>query len=149
MGMLLKPFLNSFVFIWNILTLFCLFFVLCYLLKYFFELRYMDLINFVGLTTLNWESFFVGLIQVYYYFIQKKPFYNGSRTEWSWNRSLIIRVRTKWDNCTAGVLFVIITSMIRGRFGRNEVLLPINHKNCNFCEIKISYLTGDLKPNLT
>lgn len=148
MGMLLKPFLNSFVFIWNILT-FLSFFVLCYLLKYFFELRYMDLINFVGLTSWNWESFFVGLIQVYYYFIYKKLFYNGSRTEWSWNRSLIIRVRTKWDNCTAGVWFVIITSMIRGRFGRNEVLLQINHKNCNFCEIKISYLTGDLKPNLT
>ena len=48
-----------------------------------------------------------------------------------------------------GVWFVIISSMIRGRFGRNEVLLQINHKNCNFCEIKISYLPGDLKPNLT
>ena len=57
---------------------------------------------------------------------------------------LIIRVRTKWENCTAGVLFVIVTSMIRGRFGRNEVLLPINHKNCNFCEIKISLVIGEI-----
>ena len=43
-----------------------------------------------------------------------------------------------------GVLFVIVTSMIRGRFGRNEVLLPINHKNCNFCEIKISLVIGEI-----
>ena len=29
---------------------------------------------------------------------------------------------------------LFITSMITDRIGRHEVLLPINHKNCNFQE---------------
>ena len=43
------------------------------------------------------------------------------RTEWSPIRSVIIRLITKSDD---------------DRIGRNEVLLPINHKNYNFREKK-------------
>ena len=53
---------------------------------------------------------------------------NGNRTEWNPVRSVIIRVMTKSDDPA----MVFITSMITDRFGRQEVLLPINHKNYNF-----------------
>ena len=33
---------------------------------------------------------------------------------------------------------LFITSMITDRIGRHEILLPINHKNFNFCEKKNS-----------
>ena len=53
---------------------------------------------------------------------------NGNRTEWNPVRSVIIRVMTKSDDPA----MVFITSMITDRFGRHEILLPINHKNYNF-----------------
>ena len=53
---------------------------------------------------------------------------NGNRTEWNPIRSVIIRVMTKSDDTA----MVFITSMITDRFGRQEVLLPIDHKNYNF-----------------
>ena len=48
---------------------------------------------------------------------------NGTRTEWSPIRPVIIRVINK----IAGVRFVKITSMITDRIGQHEVLLSINH----------------------
>ena len=53
---------------------------------------------------------------------------NGNRTEWNPVRSVIIRVMTKSDDPA----MVFITSMITDRFGRPEILLPINHKKLQF-----------------
>ena len=66
-----------------------------------------------------------------------KTISNGNRTEWSQIRSVIIQVITKSDDRVAGV-HLFITSMITDRFGRDKVLLPINHRNYNFREKKNS-----------
>jgi len=52
---------------------------------------------------------------------------NGNRTEWSPIRSVIIRVINKIGRPRSGSPICLITSMITGRIGRHEVLLPINH----------------------
>ena len=57
-------------------------------------------------------------------------------TEWSPVGSIIIRVITKLDDRAAGARFVYHEYDYRS--GRHEVLLPINHKNCNFREKKNS-----------
>ena len=53
---------------------------------------------------------------------------NCNRTEWSPVRSVIAQRESD----------LFITSMIFDRIGRHEVLLPITHKNYNFCEKKNS-----------
>ena len=55
---------------------------------------------------------------------------NGNRTEWSPIRSVIIRKIKKTTAQREADLF--ITSTITDRIGRQEVLLPINHRNYNF-----------------
>ena len=55
---------------------------------------------------------------------------NGNRTEWSPIRSVIIRKIKKTTAQRETDLF--ITSAITDRIGRQEVLLPINHRNYNF-----------------
>ena len=52
---------------------------------------------------------------------------NGSRTEWSLIRSVIIRVRVinKIGQMRNASPICLITSMITDRIGRHEVLLPI------------------------
>ena len=52
---------------------------------------------------------------------------NGNGTEWSPIQSEIIQMITKSDPQRKSYLF--ITSMIRDRVGRHEVLSPINHYN--------------------
>ena len=61
---------------------------------------------------------------------------NDTRTEWSPIRSIIIRVIRKSDD--SGIM-----SMITERIGRNEVLLPNNHKNCYFREKKNSQVVRE------
>ena len=70
---------------------------------------------------------------------------NGNRTEWSPIWSVIVRETTKSDDHEAGgvyheYFFLFITTMITDRIGRHDVLLPINHKNCNFQEKKNSQI---------
>ena len=43
---------------------------------------------------------------------------------------------------------LLITSMITDRIGRQEVLLPVNHKNYNFRERKNSQVMKERKENL-
>ena len=54
---------------------------------------------------------------------------NGNRTEWSPIQSVIIRLIARESD-------LFIMSMITDRIGRHKVLIPINHKNCNFREKK-------------
>ena len=61
-----------------------------------------------------------------------------AKSEWSPIRSLIIRVTT-----TQRESDLLITSMITDRIGRHEVLLPINHTNCNFREKKNSQVMNE------
>ena len=60
---------------------------------------------------------------------------NGSRTEWSPIRSVIVRVINKIERPRSGCLIFLITSMITDRIGRHEVLLPINHNFNKICDI--------------
>ena len=55
---------------------------------------------------------------------------NGNTTEWSPIRAVIMRVITKsqWESD------LFITSLITDGIGRHEILLPTNHRNCNFRE---------------
>ena len=62
--------------------------------------------------------------------------YNGNRTEWSPIRSLIIQVINKIGRARSGSIICLITSIVTGRIGRHEVLLPINHNRYNFRENK-------------
>ena len=60
---------------------------------------------------------------------------NGSRTEWSPIRSVIIRVINKIGRPRSGSPICLITRMITDRIGRHEVLLPINHNFNKICDI--------------
>ena len=64
---------------------------------------------------------------------------NGNRTEWSPIRSVIIRVINKIGRPRSGSPICLITSVIKHRIGRHEVLLPINHNVNKICDI-IGYL---------
>ena len=59
---------------------------------------------------------------------------NGHRTEWSPIRSVIKRMINKIGP-RSGSPICLITSMITGRIGRHEVLLPINHNFNKICDI--------------
>ena len=63
------------------------------------------------------------------------------------NYSLIIRLITKSDDRAAGVRFAY-HELITDRIGRQEVLLPVNHKNYNFRERKNSQVMKERKENL-
>ena len=60
---------------------------------------------------------------------------NGSRTEWSPIRSVIVRVINKIERPRSGSPICLIMSMITDRIGRHEVLLPINHNFNKICDI--------------
>ena len=64
----------------------------------------------------------------------------GKRTEWSPNRSVIIRVINKIGRPRSGSPICLITSMITDRIGRHEVLLPINHNFNQICDVSGSFL---------
>ena len=59
---------------------------------------------------------------------------NGSRTEWSPIRSVIVRVINKIERPRSGSPICLIMSMITDRIGRHEVLLPINHNFNKICD---------------
>ena len=58
--------------------------------------------------------------------------YNGNRTKWSPIWSVIIQVINKIGQPQSTESNLLITSMITGRIGRHEVLLPINPNHYNF-----------------
>ena len=60
---------------------------------------------------------------------------NGSRTEWSPIRSVIVRVINKIERPRSGSPICLIMSMITDRIGRHKVLLPINHNFNKICDI--------------
>ena len=64
----------------------------------------------------------------------------GKRTEWSPNRSVIIRVINKIVRPRSGSPICLIRSMITDRIGRHEVLLPINHNFNQICDVSGSLL---------
>ena len=68
---------------------------------------------------------------------------NGNGTEWSPIQSEIIQMITKSEAQRTSDLF--ITSMIRDRVGRHEVLSPINHQNYNFWEKKNIQFSYEIK----
>ena len=63
---------------------------------------------------------------------------NDNRTERSPIRSVIIRVINKIGRPRSGSPICLITSMITDRFGRHDVVLPINHNFSKICDI-VSY----------
>ena len=60
---------------------------------------------------------------------------NGSRTEWSPIRSVIVRVINKIERPRSGSLICLIMSMITDQIGRHKVLLPVNHNFNKICDI--------------
>ena len=62
--------------------------------------------------------------------------YDGSMTEWSPIRSVIIRVINEIGRPRSGSPICLITRMITDRIGRHEVLLPINHIHSKLRERK-------------
>ena len=60
---------------------------------------------------------------------------NGSRTEWSPIRSVIVRVINKIERPRSGSPICLIVSMITDRIGRHKVLLPVNHNFNKICDI--------------
>ena len=60
---------------------------------------------------------------------------NGSRTEWSPIRSVIVRVINKIERPRSGSPICLIMSMITDRIGRHKVLLPVNHNFNKICDI--------------
>ena len=70
---------------------------------------------------------------------------NGNRTEWSPIRSVIIRVINKIGRPRSGSPICLITSMIRDRIGRHEVLLSVNHNFNKICDISGSFLKSKQK----
>ena len=60
---------------------------------------------------------------------------NGNRTSCRPIRSVIIRVINKIGGPPNGSPICLITSIITDRIGRHEVLLPLNHKFNEICDM--------------